>query len=87
MKIIFNILFTAALISNVNAQWNDSLKTYWLQPVEVSSQKLMLGNYQTPVEKDNLSSLLNRNGFNLIRKGVFFAQDIYADGFKKVMLQ
>jgi iron complex outermembrane receptor protein len=83
MKIIFNILFTAALISNVNAQWNDSLKTYWLQPVEVSSQKLMLGNYQTPVEKDNLSSLLNRNGFNLIRKGVFFAQDIYADGFKK----
>ena len=27
--------------------------------------------------------MLNRNGFSLIRKGVFFAQDIYADGFKK----
>ena len=68
---------------NLCAQWSDSVKVYWLEPVEVTSQKLSLGNYQTPVEKDNLSSLLNRNGFNLIRKGVFFAQDIYVDGFRK----
>ena len=71
------------MTSSLQAQWSDSLKIYWLEPVEVTSQKLSLGDYQTPVEKDNLSSLLNRNGFNLIRKGVFFAQDIYADGFKK----
>ncbi len=72
-------LFSISLFS----QWSDSVKVYWLEPVEITSQKLSLGDYQTPVEKDNLSSLLNRNGFNLIRKGVFFAQDIYADGFKK----
>lgn len=71
------------LTNNLIAQWDDSIKVYWLEPVEITSQKLKLGDYQTPVEKDNLSSLLNRNGFNLIRKGVFFAQDVYADGFKK----
>lgn len=83
MKLFLKIFLVNILISNTQAQWSDSIKTYWLQPVEITSEKLMLGNYQTPVEKDNLSSLLNRNGFNLIRKGVFFAQDIYADGFKK----
>jgi len=65
------------------AQWTDSIKVYWFEPVEITSQRLSLGDYQTPVEKDNLSSVLNRNGFYLIRKGVFFAQDVYADGFKK----
>jgi len=69
--------------TNLFAQWNDSVKVYWLEPVEVISKKPSLGDYQTPVEKDNLSSLLNRNGFSLIRKGVFFAQDIYVDGFRK----
>lgn len=85
MRIKISTFFTSIILltSSLQAQWSDSLKIYWLEPVEVTSQKLSLGDYQTPVEKDNLYSLLNRNGFNLIRKGVFFAQDIYADGFKK----
>jgi len=81
IKMIFVLAFLLTISSF--AQWSDSVKVYWLEPVEVTSQKLILGDYQTPVEKDNLSSLLNRNGFSLIRKGVFFAQDIYVDGFKK----
>ncbi len=85
MRTHFRFLILLSLAANINliAQWNDSIKVYWLDPVEITSEKLSLGDYQTPVEKDNLSSILNRNGFNLIRKGVFFAQDIYADGFKK----
>jgi iron complex outermembrane receptor protein len=84
MKLLITLLGLLFLFSiNLFAQWSDSVKVYWLEPIEITSQKLSLGDYQTPVEKDNLSSLLNRNGFNLIRKGVFFAQDIYADGFKK----
>jgi iron complex outermembrane receptor protein len=81
--LFYSLIFTLTLNANLFAQWNDSIKVYWLDAVEVTSQRLNLGDYQTPVEKDNLSSLLNRNGFNLIRKGVFFAQDVYADGFKK----
>ena len=84
MKIAITLALLIFIISiNIFAQWDDSLQVYWLEPVEITSQKLSLGDYQTPIEKDNLSSLLNRNGFNLIRKGIFFAQDIYADGFKK----
>jgi iron complex outermembrane receptor protein len=84
MKLLITLLGLLFLSTiNLSAQWSDSVKVYWLEPVEITSQKLSLGDYQTPVEKDNLSSLLNRNGFNLFRKGVFFAQDIYADGFRK----
>lgn len=81
--LLITILFSFLLNITLYAQWSDSVKVYWLKPVEVTSHRLSLGDYQTPVEKDNLTSLLNRNGFNLIRKGVFFAQDIYSDGFKK----
>ena len=84
MKLLIAHIGLLLLFSiNLIAQWSDSVGVYWLEPVEITSKKLSLGNYQTPVEKDNLASLLNRNGFSLIRKGVFFAQDIYADGFKK----
>jgi len=79
--IFVTILFLTSQL--LFAQWNDSVKVYWLDPIEVTSQKLKLGDFQSPVEKDNLSTLLGRNGFSLIRKGVFFAQDIYADGFKR----
>lgn len=79
---IFIAIFFIA-IQPLWAQWSDSVKVYWLDPVEVTSQKLKIGDFQSPVEKDNLSTLLGRNGFSLIRKGVFFAQDIYVDGFKR----
>ena len=84
LKLLYIFITTLFLTSQtLFAQWNDSVKVYWLDPVEVTSQKLKLGDFQSPVEKDNLSTLLGRNGFSLIRKGVFFAQDIYADGFKR----
>lgn len=35
------------------------------------------------LSKDRLSGIFESNGFSLIRKGVFFAQDIYADGLKR----
>lgn len=68
---------------NVVAQSADSVRVYWLQPVEVTSTKMSIGDKNFPTEKDNLSNILGRWGFSLIRKGVFFAQDIYADGLKR----
>ncbi len=61
----------------------DSVVVYWLSPVEVTAKQQLIGDKDIPVEKDNLSNLLDKNGFTLIRKGVFFAQDIFADGFKR----
>lgn len=66
-----------------NAQNEDSLKNYWLNPVEISAKRINLGEISNKISKDNLENIFSKNGFALIRKGVFFAQDIYADGLKK----
>jgi iron complex outermembrane receptor protein len=67
----------------VGAQTTDSLRTYWIEPIEIVGQRTYVGQQRIPVEKDNLSEVLTHNGFKLIRKGVFFAQDVYADGLKR----
>ena len=43
------ILFIAS--KPLFAQWSDSVKVYWLEPVKVTSQKLNLGDFQSPVEQ------------------------------------
>ena len=82
-KLIYIIIIFSFFQINIAAQVKDSVKSYWLNPVEVTSNRMNLGDAELPVEKENLSNILSKNGFSLIRKGVFFAQDIYSDGFKK----
>ncbi|MBK8946205.1 MAG: hypothetical protein IPM32_13190 [Ignavibacteriae bacterium] len=80
--ILFLFLFVSTqIISQENL--TDSLKNYWLQQVEINSKRLNLGEANNRISKDNLENVLGTNGFSLIRKGVFFAQDVYADGLKK----
>lgn len=67
----------------ISAQEVDSIKTYSLNQITVFGKKYVIAKSEFPVEKDNLSSVLELGGFNIIRKGVFFAQDIYADGLKR----
>jgi iron complex outermembrane receptor protein len=76
-------VFLLFLARAAGAQTTDSLATYWIEPIEVVGQRIFVGQQRIPIEKDNLSGVLNRNGFKLIRKGVFFAQDVYADGLKR----
>lgn len=66
-----------------SAQEIDSVKTYSLSQITVFGKKYSIARSEFPVEKDNLSSVLELGGFNIIRKGVFLAQDIYADGLKR----
>lgn len=80
-KILMLLLFI--LLTNLYAQLDDSLKTYMLLPVEVRAKVTTLTQRFLPAGKDNLGSLLKTNGFKLIRKGTFFAQDVYGDGFKR----
>ena len=72
-----------AFSSNSIAQNEDSLKNFWLNPVEIRAKRINLGEITNKISKDNLENIFSKNGFTLIRKGVFFAQDIYADGLKK----
>ncbi|MBZ0183215.1 MAG: hypothetical protein K8F60_12235 [Melioribacteraceae bacterium] len=77
--VLLLLLFSAELF----AQQEDSVKIYLFAPIEVKAEGTHLSQTFLPIEKDNLTNLLNTNGFNLIRKGTFFAQDIYGDGFKR----
>ncbi|MCP4634193.1 MAG: hypothetical protein GY855_14810, partial [candidate division Zixibacteria bacterium] len=76
--VVFLFPFSEAL-----AMDKDTLRVYWFDPVEVTAKRVGWGNTQFPIERDNYTKLFNTSGYTMIRKGVFFAQDIYVDGFKR----
>ncbi|MBK7867525.1 MAG: TonB-dependent receptor plug domain-containing protein [Ignavibacteriales bacterium] len=78
----FYILLLAGSI-NIIAQNSDSIKIYWLDPIEITAKRIDFSSNLLTLQRDNLDNLLSLGGFSLIKKGVFFAQDIYADGLKK----
>lgn len=49
----------------------------------VVGQRITTATTRFPFEKDRLNQVLTENGFGLISKGAFLAQDIQADGFKR----
>jgi iron complex outermembrane receptor protein len=65
------------------SQNSDSVKIYYLDAVNVYAHKQNISSSEFPVDKDQLGSVLELGGFSIIRKGVFLAQDVYADGLKK----
>ncbi len=74
------IMFTSKCLI---AQDEDSVKIYTLKQITIFGNKYSIDKNEFPVEKDNLSSVLSLGGFSIIRKGVFLAQDVYADGLKR----
>ena len=83
-KIRTILIFTTILfLTQSTLAQEDTVKNYWLKPVEISAKKINIGDYSKEASKDKLKNIFENNGFSLIRKGVFFAQDIYADGFKR----
>lgn len=81
-KYLYLLIFIAFSFSLVG-QTKDSVKIYYFASIEVKAKNNTLTQTFLPIEKDNLTNLLTTNGFALIRKGTFFAQDIYGDGFKR----
>ena len=79
-------LFIIFLFSNtVSAQTEqgDTLRVYWHDPVEVIAKRYYWGESEFPTNRNNFTRVLNNSGFALIRKGAFFAQDLYSDGLKR----
>jgi iron complex outermembrane receptor protein len=68
---------------NVIAQNEDTLSIYWMESIEVTAKKISWGDMGIPMERDNYTKIFKTGGFSMIRKGIFFAQDIYSDGFKR----
>lgn len=65
------------------AQQNDSTRSYTLTPIEVTAERSVFTEKNLDPSKERMAGIFESNGFSLIRKGVFFAQDIYADGLKR----
>lgn len=61
----------------------DTLSVVLPDIITVSGTRLQRDSAAFPFEKNRFTDLLHTNGFVLIQKGVYFAQDIYADGFKR----
>jgi len=84
MKFIISIICLFLFFYSQSISQNqDSIKIYYLDNVNVYANKIGLSGSEFPVEKDNLGAVLELGGFSIIRKGVFLAQDVYADGLKK----
>ena len=84
MRINFTVLLFISFINiDLFAQDSDSIKTFTLKEITVVGHKYSIDKSEFPVEQDNLGSVLKLGGFNIVRKGVSLAQDIYSDGLKR----
>jgi iron complex outermembrane receptor protein len=82
-RILLSQILVVSFLSTASFSQTDSVRVYWLSPIEVTANRVFLGQGSSPTTKDNLATVFSQNGFALIRKGTFFAQDVYADGFKR----
>ncbi len=83
VKLFLISLFILSSFQDMYAQNQDSTKIYRLEEIKISGKKIFPGSMTIPAEKDDIEKLLNGNGAAFIRKGVYIAQDIYMDGFKR----
>lgn len=82
MKKIF--IFILCIISlDVFAQEEEKIKTYQLPVIEIVSKREIPFVDKYSYGTDYNSSVLNKNGFSLIRRGLNFTQDLYVEGFKR----
>jgi len=81
MKKLIIFLFLLPFVSFGEAK--DTLKTYKTSEVEIISRREIQFVKLQDYGPGYSSELLNRNGYQLIRRGLSFTQDIYSDGFKK----
>lgn len=82
MKKIF--IFILCIISfDILAQQEEKIKTYQLPVIEVISKREIPFVDKYSYGTDYNSSVLNKNGFSLIRRGLNFTQDLYVEGFKR----
>ncbi len=58
-------------------------RRYWLEPIIVHGRRIDLGTTARLSSKTDTPRILDRSGFDLVRKGSDMASDLYAEGFKR----
>ncbi len=61
----------------------DTMSTVIEEPFTVMGKHVSRATTDFPFEKDQFHQILSSQGFDLVRKGTFMAQDVHADGFKR----
>lgn len=79
--VIFSLISGSAFAAENRSE--DTLSYELDQTILVTAKTFNRFQTDFPFEKDRFIENLATNNFQLIRKGSFFAQDIYADGFRR----
>lgn len=61
----------------------DTMSAVIEEPFTVIGNRVSRTTTEFPFEKDRFNYILKSQGFDLVRKGTFLAQDVHADGFKR----
>jgi len=83
------ILVTLLLLTDINhAKTTESTDVDTMhidleREITVIGTRLSRSSVDFPFEKSRFADVLQTNGFGLVKKGVFLAQDVYVDGFKR----
>ena len=83
LKTIITSCVVVLFLIQSYAQSQDSVKTYLLNSVEVVAKKNVQPTDRFSYGTNYESSLFNKNGFNTLRRGSGFTQDLYVEGFKR----
>lgn len=81
--VLNSFVLPGMLSDGLHAQQDDSVRVYYLDPVDVTAARATIPLGEFPMQKDRLGAVLESAGLSIVRKGVFFAQDIYAAGMKR----
>lgn len=79
----FFIFILCILSFEIIAQQKEEIKTYQLPVIEIISKREIPFVDKYSYGTDYSSSILNKNGFSLVRRGLNFTQDLYVEGFKR----
>ncbi len=82
MRKHFIILFFI-FIKSIYSQNEQDLNTFVLPAIEIVSKKEIPFIEKHFYGTDYNSSIFDKNGFDLVRRGSNFTQDLYVEGFKK----
>lgn len=82
-RVLFCVLSLFLYSFSLLGQEQDSIKSYELESIEVTAKRVSFTDKNVDPSKEKIVGIFGSDGYSLIRKGVFFAQDLYSDGLKR----
>ncbi|MCP4704447.1 MAG: hypothetical protein GY865_07540 [candidate division Zixibacteria bacterium] len=81
--VMFLSLSSFSMAEDNNSVQPDTITVSLDTKITVLGTRLLRSTVDFPFEKNRFANVLRTNGFGLVNKGVFLAQDVYTGGFKR----